>query len=135
MKTTDKETVVGLAFKVLGTSDDVTNCHCCGRQNLKYTVALQPCDADGGPDGEPVYFGTVCAAKAMRQSVRYVREQISAAELADAATRRAEQAAKDAAYSAWLVSNYGVRQPADLFALGVKPFDAWRRYRSEGGAW
>lgn len=134
MSATNKETVVGLAFKVLGTTDDVTDCHCCGRIGLKATVALQPLDADGGPDGEVVYFGMVCAAKAMRQSVKYVREQLSAIEQAADNARRAAQAAKDAAYSAWLVANYGVRQPADLFAKGVKPMDALNRYRAEQAA-
>lgn len=51
-----------MEVKVLGTTNDVTECECCGRQNLKMTVALSFDDA------EAVYYGTTCAARATQWS-------------------------------------------------------------------
>jgi hypothetical protein len=45
-------------FKILGISDDVTVCGCCGKSNLKKTVALDH-------DGAVVHYGTDCAARAL----------------------------------------------------------------------
>lgn len=51
------------AFKILGTSTDVTECEVCGKVELKGTVALVALDADGNEDGEAFYAGTTCAAR------------------------------------------------------------------------
>jgi len=74
---------VAKSVRYLGTSDDVTTCDCCGRKDLKSTVALSIDDAD------PVYFGVICAAKALRTSGKAVVD----------ASRRAdrEKAEKEAA--------------------------------------
>lgn len=54
-----------MTFTVLGTCDNVTTCDCCGRADLKRTVALD--------DGEGVtYYGTACASKATKRSAGYV---------------------------------------------------------------
>ena len=45
-------------YKVLGVTDEETVCDCCGRTELKATVALETAD------GEVVHFGRVCAARA-----------------------------------------------------------------------
>lgn len=45
-------------IKVLGTTDDITTCECCGKRGLKLTVALDR-------DGEVVHFGRDCAAAAL----------------------------------------------------------------------
>ena len=47
------------SIKFLGTSDEVSTCDCCGRKDLKSTVALSI------DDGEAVYFGVTCAARAL----------------------------------------------------------------------
>jgi len=47
-------------FRILGITDERTECDCCGRVGLKRTVALEP--AEGG---DVRYFGTSCAALAM----------------------------------------------------------------------
>ncbi len=47
--------------RVDGISDEVTTCECCGRTNLRRTVALS---LDG--ESDPVYFGRDCAARALR---------------------------------------------------------------------
>lgn len=44
------------AATILGISEEVTTCECCGRSNLKRTVALKIDDA-------VVYYGCDCAAK------------------------------------------------------------------------
>ncbi len=46
-------------FKILGITDEITNCDCCGKKNLKCTVALE--DEAGGV----VYYGRDCAGKAV----------------------------------------------------------------------
>lgn len=49
---------------ILGISEEVTTCDCCGRHGLKRTVALKT-------DEGVVYYGCDCAAKAYNsQSVR-----------------------------------------------------------------
>jgi hypothetical protein len=50
-------------FKILGTSNDVTECEVCGKVELKGTVALIALDDDGNEDGEAFYAGTTCAAR------------------------------------------------------------------------
>lgn len=48
-------------MKILGISDEVTTCECCGKKNLKRTVVLT------NGEGE-VHYGSECAAKALRQT-------------------------------------------------------------------
>jgi tRNA A37 threonylcarbamoyladenosine modification protein TsaB len=43
-------------MKVLGITDEVTSCSCCGKTGLKCTVAI-----DAG--GEVVYYGRTCATR------------------------------------------------------------------------
>jgi hypothetical protein len=43
---------------VLGTTGDITTCECCGKSELKKTVALEV-------DGEVQYYGTTCAGNAL----------------------------------------------------------------------
>ena len=44
--------------KLLGSGDEQTTCDCCGKQNLKLTVALEI-------DGAVVRFGRDCAGRAL----------------------------------------------------------------------
>jgi len=60
-----------MTYTILGTCDNVTDCDCCGRSNLKRTVALD--------DGHGVtYFGTACASKATKRSQGYVTSKAKA---------------------------------------------------------
>lgn len=81
------------AYRVLGTTDDVTACDLCGRQDLKSTVALQPLDPDGGDIGEAVYLGCDCAARATGWTQKDVRR---AAGAADRAAREAVERRRQA---------------------------------------
>jgi hypothetical protein len=55
-------------YRILGTCDDVTTCDCCGRTNLKRTVALLVNDF-------PKFFGSTCAARAMGYGKKFVDHQ------------------------------------------------------------
>lgn len=104
----------------LGTSDEVLECECCGRKNLKSTVAIS---FDGG---DAVYFGVVCAAKALKVDAKFVK---SAAKGADDAKRKAEHDAKMAEenakrdrWFAWLEQNGTGSEPfARIQSLGGYP--------------
>ena len=54
-------------YTILGTCDNVTDCECCGRSNLKRTVALSN-------EGATVYYGTQCAANATKRSKAWVKK-------------------------------------------------------------
>jgi hypothetical protein len=99
------------AFKILGTTDDVTTCDLCGKPELKGTVVLAPLDADGAIDGDAAYYGSSCAAKAAGWTLKDIRAGVKAAKLeAQAAERAARIAARDAetkAYNAWVTETYG----------------------------
>ena len=47
-------------IKVLGITDERTTCDCCGKSNLKRTVALEL------ENGTISYYGTTCATNAFR---------------------------------------------------------------------
>ena len=48
----------------LGISDN-EKCDCCGKDNLKRTIALGTTDGDGNWIGDVQHFGTTCAARAL----------------------------------------------------------------------
>lgn len=57
-----------MAIKMMGISDEITTCECCGKSNLKRTVALSI-------DGEIKYYGVDCAASAMKVSKGVAKQQ------------------------------------------------------------
>jgi hypothetical protein len=61
-------------MKIIGITDEVTSCDCCGKSNLKKTVVLE--DQEGNIN----YFGQVCASKAAGWSKEYVKEEVKAIE-------------------------------------------------------
>lgn len=75
-------------MKYLGTTDDVTTCECCGKANLKSTVAIELQDGD-----DAVYYGVTCAARALKATVKDVK---AGTKRADDERREAEMAAKRA---------------------------------------
>jgi hypothetical protein len=85
--------------KYLGTSDEVTTCDCCGRKNLKSTIALEVND-------ETVYYGLTCAASALGRTAKEVRTGARLADKAAADARtaefRAKHASEDAAWQSFL---------------------------------
>jgi hypothetical protein len=85
-----------MAVKWLGTTDDVTTCDHCGKRNLKNTVALSI------DEGEPVYYGVDCAARALSRSQKEVRSESRKADRAKwEAEQRRRAAAEDAVRAPW----------------------------------
>ena len=105
-------------YKVLGISDEVTVCECCGRTNLKKTVVLS------NGDGE-VRYGTECAARAMKIKKGDVEKAVRSAEKSKAEeiekARRAEAFAVEQAYGEWLARTYGDRS---------SNLQRWRAYKA-----
>lgn len=93
-------------FTVNGITDERDSCDCCGKTGLKRTVCLH--DHDTGLD---VFFGTTCAARAMKITVKDINTQIRTAEAAKREQERRNQAARHAtkakAWRAHLTSKVG----------------------------
>jgi hypothetical protein len=70
-----------MKYEYLGTTDEVTTCDCCGKTNLKNTVAIRDLD-----EGEVLYFGVTCAARALKVQVADVKKGT-----ADADRKRREE--------------------------------------------
>lgn len=108
------------AYRFLGTTDEVTTCDCCGRSDLKSTVALENTET-----GENVFFGVVCAARALKITAKEVKADAKKAndEKAEAVRREREAAdkAESARWTAHLVSRTGgikdFRGDLDIFAM------------------
>lgn len=119
------------AYRVKGTTEDITLCDRCGRQELKRTVVMAQLDADG-TEVDVFHAGTGCAATLAKLTEAEVIDQIEAIDTAAQITaRRTEIAGTDAregAYRTWLAVTYGV--DLDLYAtdpaaaLTATPFDA-----------
>lgn len=58
--------------RALGTDDSVNTCDCCGKTNLKFTVAIE---LDGG---EVVHYGQVCASRNTGKSRPVINAEIKA---------------------------------------------------------
>lgn len=99
------------AYRVAGTTDEVTNCELCGRDELKGTVVLEPIDADGNGEGVYCYFGSSCAAKAagwtQREITRRVKEAADTKRAEEKERRDAEHAAQMTFVRGWYLENYG----------------------------
>jgi hypothetical protein len=95
-----------MLVKFMGTTDDVTTCDCCGRSNLKSTVALSIDEAD------PVYFGVACAAHALKRTAKEVRAESRKADDEKAAAVAAVKAAASRAEFARWTSHLDARAPS-----------------------
>ena len=92
-------------IKCLGTDDSVNSCDCCGRNNLKATVAFET------ESGDVVHFGVVCAAKASGKSSVSIRAEARVADDAKASAARFESdkrhAERSAKWEAYLIKATG----------------------------
>lgn len=77
-------------FKVLGTTDEVTECEHCGRVDLKGTIRLGELDVDGNIGGV-TYFGAVCGARAAGWTTKEIRKSATAADRAQRELDRIER--------------------------------------------
>src|SRR5690606_25085631 len=74
-------------YRVKGTTEDVTRCELCGKEDLRKTVVLAVLDADGNEE-QVAYYGTDCAAKVTGRRAARI-----AMEAAEADSSRARQVA------------------------------------------
>ena len=97
-----------MRMRAAGTTDEITACECCGRENLKSTVIMMTVDADGN-DIARSFFGSTCAARAAGRPVADIdREAAGADKAAREATERARRqaaAARDTEWQEWLDEN------------------------------
>lgn len=77
-------------FRVLGTTDEVTECEHCGRVDLKGTIRLGVLDADGNVE-DVTYFGAVCGARAAGWTTKDIRKAASVADRAAVEAARVER--------------------------------------------
>lgn len=102
-------------FRVHGTTDDVTECGLCGREELKSTIILIELDANGN-DLEAHYYGSDCGAKAAGWTQKNFKAKLKAADAdrqreraAQRAKRHAERTLREAtAFATWATDTYGV---------------------------
>jgi heterodisulfide reductase subunit A-like polyferredoxin len=93
-------------FKVLGTTDEITECEHCGRTELKGTIRLGELDEDGNVEGI-TYFGAVCGARAAGWTTKEIRKSAAAADRAAAEAARIERQRKaDEEYAASVLLRY-----------------------------
>lgn len=81
------------AYRVLGTTDEVTTCDICGKVELKGTIVLGVLDADGNVEAE-LYAGSSCGAKAAGRTGRGASAKL--ADEAEVVTRKTRDAATEA---------------------------------------
>lgn len=97
-------------YRVLGTTDEVTTCQDCGRDELKGTIVLGIVDDDGHV-GERVYFGAMCGSRAAGKPVKKLRREAVAADndrlRAARQVRVLARRAFDEAFAAWAYEVYG----------------------------
>jgi hypothetical protein len=101
-------------FRVGGTTDQITTCELCGKEELRGTVQMIELDADGN-DFTDLYYGSSCAAKAAGWTQKAVNMAARAAdrakkEAAETARRKAEgveSKLREKAKEWWLRENFG----------------------------
>lgn len=72
--------------KALGTDDSITNCDCCGKSGLKFTVIIEL------DDGEIAHYGQVCARRNTGKDQRTITNEIKTHKEAKIAAAKAEWA-------------------------------------------
>lgn len=105
--------------KILGTTDEITTCDMCGREELSRTVVIDHLDADGNSTNERGYYGSDCASKVFlgKKTAAGIRKEArDADEKARMAAYNAKRAAdnqrfldRHAGFYAWITETYGVK--------------------------
>jgi hypothetical protein len=63
-------------YRIVGISDEVITCECCGRDNLKKTIVVMDLE------GNERYFGSNCASKYLKVKSKEVNERVRELEVA-----------------------------------------------------
>ena len=61
-------------FKIIGFTDKITDCDCCGKTNLKGTYCISI-------EGEEFYYGSTCASKIINVSCDEIKKEVKKIEL------------------------------------------------------
>jgi hypothetical protein len=129
--------MINSTYKVLGTTQDVTDCDCCGRVDLKKTVILGILDADGNVE-DVVHFGTTCAAHAARRTNKEIKQLAADADKAkrDAAAFEAAQRSdrEYREYMTWLTTTTGIADQWQAQLTLGGPLAAHRMYAAHAAA-
>lgn len=120
-------------LRIIGLTDTVTKCDCCGRQNLKKTVVLADSeDVNPGSD-EVMFYGSQCAVTALRNAkVKGFKNHVTNAaieKLAHAATRQHAYDKRDALIETGalvLMGGYFLLPDSDVTLYGIL-FEVQRR--------
>lgn len=86
-------TTTNLTYRTAGTTDDITTCDICGKEELAGTVRLEIVADHGAVEGE-VFAGTTCAAKVAGRTAAIIARE------ARDADREGEIAAREAHFRA-----------------------------------
>lgn len=65
------KTIIEKTFRVLGFTEEVTDCDCCGRSDLKGTIVLENIET-----GSIGYFGSVCGSKIAGNTKKYIETEL-----------------------------------------------------------
>jgi hypothetical protein len=109
-------------FAVLGTTDAVTVCWLCGRDELRGTIALDTLDADGNRTGKIVYYGSSCGAKAAGWTQKEFK---AAVKVADQEKIDAQRAARDEESARYVAAR-------DAYSMRVYGCDIWSVRDADG---
>lgn len=113
------------AFRIGGTSNEITQCELCGKPDLTGTVQMIELDVDGN-DIVDHYYGTSCAAKAATWTVKEIKDGIRKMETAK---REAEAAASQDSFN----KSQEVLNSRCIEEFGTADIDQlWKIARSRG---
>ena len=98
-------------YTTLAIVDDVNTCDCCGKSNLKSTVAMR------AEHGEVVYFGSVCATRHSGREAKVIRAEANAIQATKCYEARQEFYA-----SAERIALDAIREEARMAGLLGVPF-------------
>lgn len=126
-------------YRVKGTTDEVTECELCGRQELKGTVVLAVLDADGNEE-DVVYFGASCGAKAAGWTTKVVRDAAKAADKAAHEARLARMQEESRRFcnarDAWVNENIGPDAMTKFRRYGyTSPYAMVEAFSQATGIW
>lgn len=113
-------------FQVLGTTDEVTTCDCCGREDLKGTIVLKYMTEEDA--GKVVYFGSTCGARAAGWTTKELHAK------AKDAQREFERQVRMARWShpAYIERQASMKSHYDNGGtFDTAPFEEWRRLEAE----
>ena len=82
-----------MVYQFKGTTGDVTNCDCCGKMDLAYTIVLKNLETNG-----IAYFGRTCGARALKWAVKDLDKSVRASITAEKQAEADRQSALRHAY-------------------------------------